>query len=121
MFGTSKAQPMKSMLEDAQAKMVEKNQQERFRRYIEVTNELLATGKALIFASHYDEACKQYARVGPWKSSDRCAIPSATGWSKRVQGRCQSLPAVTLWFNLPYVMASGSFHPSIDNRRTARH
>jgi hypothetical protein len=38
----------------------------------------------------------------------------------RGHGDCQSLLAVTLWFDLPYVMASGSeIRPHIDSRRTA--
>jgi AbiV family abortive infection protein len=68
---------MKNVMEEIKAKMVAKNQRERLGRYIDITNELLATGKSLVIAPTFDDACKRFARVvshaeGLW--DDACIL-----------------------------------------------
>ena len=68
---------MKSLFQEAQEKLIAKDQLERFNRYVEVQNELLATGKSLLAASQLDASREQYARVvshaeGLW--DDACAL-----------------------------------------------
>ncbi len=68
---------MRSVLKEAQEKLVAKDQLGRFSRYLEVQTELLATGKSLVSASHIEAAHARYARVvrhaeGLW--NDACAL-----------------------------------------------
>jgi AbiV family abortive infection protein len=68
---------VKSVLEEVQEKLVAKNQRERFNRYVEIQNELMATDKSLVFASQIEDAYRQYTRVvihaeGLWE--DACTL-----------------------------------------------
>jgi AbiV family abortive infection protein len=68
---------MKNVLEEMQVKLVAKKQLERLNRYVEIQNDLLAKNKSLVFASDFDGAQKQYARLvghaeGLWE--DACTL-----------------------------------------------
>ncbi|SPE50935.1 hypothetical protein SBV1_1240038 [Verrucomicrobia bacterium] len=54
---------MKNILEEAQKKLIAKDQLERFSRYLDVQNDLLATGKSLVFAPKLEAVHAQYIRL----------------------------------------------------------
>jgi AbiV family abortive infection protein len=79
---------MKTAEDEALAKLVQKNQAERFSRYCEVQNDLLQTGKSLVDAPTIEESYRLFARLvqhaeGLWDdacllfSSDRFATAMA--------------------------------------------
>lgn len=68
---------MKSTLKEAQKKLAAKDQRGIFNRFLQVQEDLLATGKSLVAASNQDAAYAQFARVvdhaeGLW--DDACAL-----------------------------------------------
>jgi AbiV family abortive infection protein len=68
---------VKNVLAEVEEKLVAKNQLERFKRYVEIQNELLATDKTLVFEPQIDDAHRQYARLvahaeGLW--DDACTL-----------------------------------------------
>lgn len=71
--------------------LVAKDQIPRFKRYVEVQNDLLATGKSLVLAHSYEEACERFKRVvtnaeGLW--DDACTL--------FLRGRCPTALAISI-------------------------